>query len=72
MPRLYYFDFCVHQVIANEETLRGYGDVVNTESEILEKMRNSRWPKVDGWRPLSEGTGDEQVRIPFKSKGTKS
>lgn len=49
------------QVRASKETLGRYGEIVSSKEAASEFMRNSVWPKVDGWRSLSQGTGNEQV-----------
>lgn len=57
-------------MLATEERLKGtkhYGDFVYSEEEVAKYMKNEKWPKVDGWRQLSPGTGDEQVCITLYS-----
>jgi len=48
-------------VVATQETLRGYGEIVDKEENIPKMMKNTIWPKCDGWRSLSPGTGNEQL-----------
>ena len=48
-------------VIASKETLGHYGDIIEHESDLKTFMKNTKWPKPDGWRKISDGTGDEQL-----------
>ena len=53
--------FEVPLVLATKESLRGFGDVIEKESDVSKFMKNSTWPKTDGWRRISSGTGNEQL-----------
>jgi hypothetical protein len=44
---------------ATPETVAGYGRLVfDYDAEQVEKVK---WPKSTGWRPVAEGTGNQQV-----------
>ena len=44
---------------ATSESLHRYGSIIKSEEELLSEFKNETWPKKDGWRQMSNGTGNE-------------
>ena len=48
-------------VKASAKSLYRYGAILYSKEEALSEFRNQTWPKMDGWRQISNGTGNEAL-----------
>ena len=44
---------------ATTKSLSRFGSLLNSKDEVFSEFKNEIWPKSTGWRPISEGTGNE-------------
>ena len=46
---------------ATPTSLSRYGALLKSKDETLTQFKNETWPKSDGWRSISNGTGNEAL-----------
>eukprot|EP01084_Bolivina_argentea_P210672 358491_1 len=50
-------------ITATPQSLKGYGSIMRSKEESINLFHNETWPKPDGWRNISKGTGNEALPV---------